>query len=451
MNPQDECVEKSWIFSRSLILIPFILGVALGGRLEAKAERWVLINPSLQKIEAMPIKVISRLQIGSDFFVTVDTGLGSKDLHSTQAGMQKLMAGSRAAGIHPDFPIHLIADSSKIQPSPPIFSEKWWLQEFFPRPINQVPSSSKLAWHLERLHFAQLPLDRTGGGITVGILDTGIDLTHSQLRDQIWRNSVEIPANGVDDDGNGFIDDVQGYNFVDNDPYPIDRHSHGTHVAGLVAAHHYGIGGGIAPDAKVMAVKIIAENSSSFLSQAAQGIIYAVDNGAQILSNSWRVYRGDTNQEPSDKNLDILKAAIRYAEQRGVLFVTAAGNESLNIDEDGPEIYPAQLKGFANLIVVASSDRHDDPSIFTNFGVKTVHLAAPGTAILSTIPGNGWREMSGTSMSTPLVAGVLARGMSGGLDGLFVLQRALATADMSSGFAGKIQSGIVNPVAILAP
>lgn len=450
MALQDDFVEKSWIFPRPMIFIPFVLGVALGNRLEAKAERWILVNPSMQKIEELQIKVINRLQIGSDFFVTVDTGMGSKDRHLTQAGHQKLMTGSRAASIHPDFPIHLIEDSSKIQPTPPIFSRKWLLQEFFPQPTNQGPSSSGLAWHLERLNFSQLPSDRTGRGIIVGILDTGIDLNHFQLRENIWSNLAEIPANGVDDDGNGFVDDVQGYNFVDNDPHPLDIHSHGTHVAGLVAAHQYGIGGGIAPDAKVMAVKIIAKNSSSFLSQAAQGIIYAVDNGAQILSNSWRVYRGDTDQEPSDENLDILKAAIRYAEQRGVLFVTAAGNESLNIDEDGPEIYPAQLRGFTNLIVVASSDRHDNPSIFTNFGAQTVHLAAPGTAILSTVPGNGWRQMSGTSMSTPLVAGVLARGMSAGLDAGLVVQRALATADLSSGFVGKIQGGIINPVAFLA-
>jgi subtilisin family serine protease len=245
--------------------------------------------------------------------------------------------------------------------------------------------------------------------VVVAVIDTGIDTYHPDLRDNIWTNADEIPNNGRDDDRNGYIDDVHGYDFVKDDNNPRDEFFHGTHVAGTIAARGNNRNGvtGINWRCKLMACRFLDEDGSGTTSDAIDAIRYAVANGADILSNSW----GGPGYSQS------LEEAIDYANDHGVLFVAAAGNDGLNTD-----VYPNYPSGYAvaNVISVAATDNTDSLAYFSNYGRRSVHLAAPGVDILSTFPtyqtvamsyyklSSYYETISGTSMATPHVAGVAA-------------------------------------------
>jgi subtilisin family serine protease len=190
-----------------------------------------------------------------------------------------------------------------------------------------------------------------------------------------------------------------------------------------------------------MPVRIIGSNYSGFISDAAAAVKYAVDNGANVLSNSWRVYKswGFSN----DESVEMLRAAIAYAGERNVIFVGAAGNESLNLDnhEQLDPIYPIALPGLTNMFLVAASDEATAPTYFTNYGARYVHVAAPGNNIQSTVPGASFEEMSGTSMATPLVAGAIARALSGGMSMEEAMQKLIATSEAAPAWTDKVQGG----------
>jgi thermitase len=397
----------------------------------AHAERWVLVNPSVQRIQDQKVIVHHQLRIGSTLFVVIERdNVGPLVFYPSSLARQ---FGAESA--QSDFPIGLGGRS------------KFTSKDIFSGMTSDVAGK---AWHLQRLSYASLPAEKAGKGITVAVIDTGVDYRHRQLSTQIWVNEAEIPLNRIDDDHNGFVDDVYGYDFVNGDPDPMDFHSHGTHVAGLIAALPFGVGAGIAPEAKIMAVRVLDNNlSSTFLSDAAQGIIYAIENGAQVLSSSWRVYKSWDGYEPSEENLLILRKAIEYAEARGVIYVTAAGNEALNMEDEENKIYPAGFSGLKNMVVVTSSDRNDQLSPFSNYGTKTVHVVAPGSDVLSTVPGDRWRQMSGTSMAAPLVAGILARGLSGGCKPFRLIDRLYSTAQLRDSFSDRVRSGFINPLDLL--
>ncbi|MBK8201121.1 MAG: S8 family serine peptidase [Bdellovibrionales bacterium] len=397
----------------------------------AHAERWVLVNPSVQRIQDQKVIVHHQLRIGSTRFVVIERD----DIGPLVFQPSSLARQFGAESAQPDFPIGL---GSRLHSASKIPS------------FYMASDVTGKAWHLQRLSYSSLPIEKSGKGVTVAVIDTGVDYRHRQLSTQIWVNEAEIPFNRIDDDHNGFVDDVYGYDFVNGDPDPMDSHSHGTHVAGLIAALPFGVGAGIAPEAKIMAVRVLDNNlSSTFLSDAAQGIIYAIENGAQVLSSSWRVYKSWDGYEPSEENLLILRKAIEYAEARGVIYVTAAGNEALNLEDEENKIYPAGFSGLKNMVVVTSSDRNDQLSLFSNYGAKTVDVVAPGSNVLSTVPGDRWRQMSGTSMAAPLVAGILARGLSGGCDPFRLIDRLYSTAQLRDSFSGKVMSGFINPLDLL--
>ena len=154
---------------------------------------------------------------------------------------------------------------------------------------------------------------------------------------------------------------------------------------------------GVAPGVKILPVRIIGDEQTGFLSNAAAGIRYAVDNGARVLSSSWRVYKSWAAFDPSDANLQLLKEAIQYAGEHGAIFVAAAGNESLDMDKllVNDPLYPAGFQGLNNMIVVAASDQKGDRAYFSNYGENYVSVAAPGDEIISTIPGGSWESKIG--------------------------------------------------------
>ncbi|MEM7131917.1 MAG: S8 family serine peptidase [Chloroflexota bacterium] len=232
--------------------------------------------------------------------------------------------------------------------------------------------------------------------IIIGIIDSGIQYTHRDLRNNMWINPGEIADNGIDDDGNGYIDDIYGWDFYDNDNDPNDENGHGTHIAGTVAAQgNNGTGvTGVAWRAKLMALRFMNAEGWGYLSDALAAVEYATAMGANITNNSW----GGVDF------VNAMYAAVAKAGDANVLFVSAAGNEGN--DNDVTPSYPSSYD-LENVISVASTNAHDDLSSFSNYGAASVDLAAPGSYILSTIP-DSYGLYSGTSMASPQVAGAAA-------------------------------------------
>ena len=215
--------------------------------------------------------------------------------------------------------------------------------------------------------------------IVVAVLDTGVDYTHPDLAANIWTNPGEIAGDGIDNDGNGFIDDVHGWDFQNEDNDPMDDHGHGTHVAGTIAAvGNNGVGvAGVAWNVTIMPLKIMSSSGTSF--DAIQALNYAVAMGVKISNNSYYM-SGMYN-------------AIEAAGAAGHLFVTAAGNSGVNTDitPHYPSIYDLE-----NIISVAATDHNDNKLSSSNYGLTTVDLGAPGANIYSTKKGGGYGNMSGT-------------------------------------------------------
>ena len=240
---------------------------------------------------------------------------------------------------------------------------------------------------------------RSAAGVVVAVIDTGINYLHEDLVANLWINEGEIPGNGIDDDGNGFVDDVHGINAVEGDGDPFDDHGHGTHCAGTIGAvGNNGVGVvGVAWEVELMALKFLRADGSGSVADAVVCVEYAVAMGADILSNSWG--GGGYSQA--------LAEAIGMTKEAGVAFVAAAGNSAR--DTDVTLNYPSGYES-SNVVSVAALDRSGLLAPYSNFGVQSVDIGAPGSAILSCWIGgsDAYKTISGTSMATPHVSGVLA-------------------------------------------
>lgn len=285
-----------------------------------------------------------------------------------------------------------------------------------------------------------------GDGFVVAVIDTGVDYTHEDLVENMWRNPGETgtdstgkdkSSNGIDDDANGYIDDVVGWDFASNDNKPFDlsvtpielvmgggNPGHGTHCAGNVAArgdNGKGIAG-VAPKAKIMALRFITEKGEGTTEAAIKAIEYSIKMGVKVTSNSW----GSSGEDPADaKGNQALKDALEASRLAGQLFVAAAGNgdaqgKGYDNDTNAAPAYPSSYP-YANILSVAAIDKNDGIGSFSNWGVNTVDIGAPGVAIFSTMVENQYNDKvvdlpqfgieanwDGTSMATPHVAGAAA-------------------------------------------
>ncbi len=275
--------------------------------------------------------------------------------------------------------------SAYAQPNDPQFDILWALHNIGQSGgVADADIDALEAWDLQ-----------VGGDVIIAVVDSGVDYTHPDLTANIWNNSAEIPNNGRDDDGNGYVDDLRGWDFVNNDNDPMDDNSHGTHIAGTIAARGNNGQGvvGVNWSARIMPLKFLTRSGSGSSADAIAAIDYAVANGARVINASW----GGGPYSAA------MFSALSAANDAGVLFVAAAGNDSRN--NDNTPSYPADYD-LPNVISVAATDDADTLAGFSNFGANSVDLGAPGVNILSTTPGNGYTSYSGTSMAAPQVAGV---------------------------------------------
>ncbi len=337
---------------------------------------------------------------------------------SVEEAITRYRGDHRVQYIEPNYVLHALET-----PDDPMFDQLWGMKNT--GQTGGTPGAD--------IHATQAWDIFTGSSsVLVAIIDTGMDYNHPDLAANVFVNPGEIPDNGVDDDGNGFIDDVRGWDFANNDHDPMDDHGHGTHVSGTVGAiGDNGVGVvGVNWSVKLLPVKFLDAGGSGSDAGAISSIDYATLMNVRVMSNSWG--GGGYSQAMYD--------AIQAAGAAGIVFVAAAGNASSN--NDVTPAYPASYD-LPNIIAVAASDPNDNLAYFSNFGVNSVDLAAPGTDILSTFPGAGYGYLSGTSMATPHVSGAVAliMGRFPAINGSSARDLLLARVDPVPSLAGQVATG----------
>jgi thermitase len=269
--------------------------------------------------------------------------------------------------------------------------------------------------------------------VTVAVIDTGVDYNHPELKDNIFQNKADCFNDGVDHDGNGFVNDCHGWNFAGvstNDP--MDDNEHGTHVSGTIGANGEGGGhiAGVNWHVSILPVKFLTGEGSGSLDDAVKAIQYATKMHVKLMSNSWG--GGGFSQAMMD--------AITEAKNAGILFVAAAGNDA--DDADSTPHYPASYQ-VDNVISVAATTNQDTLASFSTYGKKSVHIAAPGHNVYSSIPGGKYDTFSGTSMATPHVSGAAALVWSANPNATYaqIKDRLLKSRDVVGGLARKVATG----------
>jgi subtilisin family serine protease len=355
--------------------------------------------------------------------------LVSIDPSQARQAIRTLESDARVAYAEPNFVLH--ANDHGGSPNDPSMHQLWGLDNFG-QTVNWMTGSAdadidaREAWSVS-----------TGSAdVTVAVIDTGMDASHPDLVANAWVNQGEDCAgcrtNGVDDDGNGYVDDWRGWDFVNGDNNPSDDNGHGTHVAGTIAAvGNNGLGVvGVTWSTKIMPLKFLSAAGSGTVADAISAILYANAKGVPILNNSWG----------GDDFSQALLDAIAQTDSNGALFVAAAGNSFT--DTDVSPNYPSGYDS-PNVISVGASDALDRRAWFSNYGAASVDLSAPGANILSTWPGGSYRFQDGTSMGAPHVAGAaaLVKAAQPGSTGAGLKALLLRSVDPVSLLAGTSRTG----------
>jgi subtilisin family serine protease len=352
-----------------------------GAAVPARSNAWIV--RSERPLAAVAEAGWRTERLGTGVQLVVAPGVSPAAMRAWAAGIDGV------AGIEPDFAIRPTA-----VPDDPSFTDQWGL-----RNTGQAGGSrggdiaAVAAW------------DVTTGSrsVVVAVIDSGFDYTHPDLAANAWRNPGEVPGDGLDNDGNGFVDDVHGWDFANDDADPMDDDGHGTHVAGTIGAvGDNGVGvTGVSWQVSIMGLKFLDAEGSGSISDAIAAISYATrmrrEFGVNVVAtnNSWG---------GADRSL-ALRAAIAEGGAAGILFVTAAGNDGVNGDRRAN--YPAN-EDLDAVIAVTATNRSNRLPAFATYGPVHVDLAAPGAAIRSTVPGGGYATFSGTSMAAPHVTGTIA-------------------------------------------
>lgn len=339
--------------------------------------------------------------------------------------------------IEPNF----ILSKSEVEPNAPVEKRSYdqVVASSFASTDPNVYAQSSASTRVSSAWSLETPLSAQNGPVVVAIVDTGLDKSHDVFKPvasggtgAVWINQVEANGSpGIDDDQNGFVDDINGWNFINNTGNFYDDDDHGTHVAGIIVGTGQNIFARPLQQSKilVMPLKFLDANGSGSTANAIRAIYYAVNNGARVINNSW----GGASYSRA------LHDAMTYAYDHRVLVASAAGNYSNN--NDSVPMYPSNYDVPSNL-AVASTSRFDDLSSFSNYGASTVQVGSPGEYIESTVPGNQTMMMSGTSMATPFVAGMAALAFreAPGLSGYQMKQLIMGTSDSTSYLNGLVST-----------
>lgn len=354
-----------------------------------------------------------------------------------EATLQK----TKAISVKPMFPLHALDETElsqifevELSPGTDVYNaisvlsqdpSVEWVEPIYLRKIHYTPNDPGFAsqWYLSRISISQAwNVWRNASEVLIGIVDTGVWIKHPDLASAIWTNPNEIPSNGVDDDGNGYVDDVHGWDFgnQDNDPSPslettVSKKWHGTMVAGIAGAVTDNSEGISSPayNAKILPIKCSEDqDTEQYILYGYRGIVYAVDNGARIINCSF----GGSSSSLTEQEV------ISYTVSKGCLIVASAGNDN----SDKP-IYPGALP---NVLCVGSIGPGDQKSFFSNYG-GFVDLVAPGETMYTTTESSNYTWVDGTSFSSPLVASVcaLVKGLHPEWNGIQVGEQVRISAD----------------------
>lgn len=363
--------------------------------------------------------------------------LGKSNSLQWESTLQK----AKAISVNPMFPQHALDDTElsrifevKLTPGTDVYEAisvfyqdptVEWAEPIYLREIHYTPNDPGFAtqWYLTKISISKAwDIWRNASQVLIGIVDTGVWIDHPDLKSAIWSNSDEIPNNGIDDDRNGYVDDVHGWDFgdQDNDPSPslwtsISKKWHGTNVAGVAGAVTDNLQGIASPayNAKIMPIKCSRDqDSEQYILYGYRGISYAVDNGAQIVNCSF----GGSSSSLTEQEV------ISYALSKGCLIVASAGNEN----RDDP-VYPG---AFSGVLCVGSTGSGDQKSSFSNYGFF-LDLVAPGETMYTSTDPNGYTWVDGTSFSSPLAASVcaLVKGLHPEWNGIQVGEQVRVSAD----------------------
>jgi subtilisin family serine protease len=369
-----------------------------GAVVKAVPDEWIVQLSESGLKAASSVAAAGALLAESPFSLQVVRGLGlAGSLLVSTPGAAPAAVGSWLGGLASVgyFEPNLIR-SVQVIPNDSNFSQLWGMH-------NTGQSGGTVDADIDAPEAWDLSKGSTA--TVVAIIDTGIDLAHPDLVANLWTNPGEIPGNSIDDDGNGFVDDVHGYDFINNDASPLDDHGHGTHVAGTVGAsgnNNTGVAG-VNWTTSLIALKMMNASGNGPLSAELAAINYTTMMRATfgitivVSNNSY----GSTGSVASEYDALVANGAT------GMLFAAAAGNAAIDNDTNPNKLYPASYD-LDTIVSVASTERHDLLSSFSNYGATSVDLAAPGSSIVSTVPGGGYASLSGTSMATPHVAGAIA-------------------------------------------
>lgn len=410
------------------------------GELIVKLKKGAEKSFFAQKNLGVELKEEINLSYGKLFVVKAD----EKSLESVQA---KLAMNADVEYVEPNFIYSIVKpieepsldsilsslnplNNSFASPNDPKFNTLWGLRNTGNNePGGRTPGragadiSAMQAWEITK----------GSKNIKIAVIDTGIDYRHPDLAANMWVNEAEKNGQpGVDDDGNGYVDDIHGYDFANNDGDPMDGHSHGTHCAGTIGAvHDNGEGvAGVMADVTLVGVKFLTDSGSGSTANAIKSIDYATKIGVDIMSNSWG--GGGRSQALED--------AIKRAAEAGIIFTAAAGNSRSN--NDTRPHYPSNYD-VENVVSVAAHTAQDTLASFSCYGKRTVHIAAPGHNVMSTVKNGGYKAYSGTSMATPHVSGVLGLLLAneGRMPHSEMRERLLATSIPVAAYRGKTING----------
>lgn len=392
----------------SKILFVVLITISIHGKTDNKLPDSK--NSNLEQIESVPGEYIVRLKHSNSNLSSMNMKLLSQSLGSyikSRIPAQNIVIIKRPTFETKSSVINTLSNNPLVDvvepnfiykanrlPNDPLLVQLWGMKNTAQKDSGGQPGTAGIDIGAEQAWDIETGSDK----MLVAVIDTGVDFDHPDLVNNIWTNEAELNGVvGIDDDNNGVIDDIHGFNAVTGKGDAKDDHGHGTHCAGTIGGSGNDGKGivGVNWNVKIMAVKFLASNGSGSLENALKAIDYATKMGAKVLSNSWG--GGGFSQTLLD--------SIKRSNEAGALFVAAAGNDGSN--NDTKPSYPASYD-VPNIISVAAITNRGDKATFTNYGKRSVHLGAPGVNVYSSILAGGYQSMSGTSMAAPHVSGVAA-------------------------------------------